>query len=219
MCRGYAVARAAVPCEDRRVGDGNPATGGGIEESVATRPLDDQDLIDRARGGDTAAYGQLVRRHQQIAFRTALVFSGSAADAEEAAQDGFVKAWRALARFRDGEPFRPWLLAIVVNEARTRRRAAGRRTASTRRVAAAEGATAGAGAAADPLALAIAGERRAELLAALAALGQRDREVLALRYLLDMSEAEIALALGCRRGTVKSRVSRALGRLREELAP
>jgi RNA polymerase sigma-70 factor (ECF subfamily) len=200
------------------VGDGNLAGGGGIEESVATRPLDDQQLIDRARGGDTAAYGQLVLRHQQVAFRTALVFSGSAADAEEAAQDGFVKAWRALARFRDGEPFRPWLLAIVANEARTRRRAAGRRTEWTRRAAVAASAAGGA-AAADPLALAIAGERRGELLAALAALGQRDREVLSLRYLLDMSEAEIALALGCRRGTVKSRVSRALGRLREEVAP
>jgi RNA polymerase sigma-70 factor (ECF subfamily) len=214
----YAAARVEVPCEDRRVGDGNPAGGGGIEDSVAPRPLDDQDLVDRARGGDTAAYGQLVRRHQQVAFRTALVFSGSAADAEEAAQDGFVKAWRALARFRDGEPFRPWLLAIVANEARTRRRAAGRRTEWTRRAAVAEGATADGGAAlSDPLALAIAGERRGELLVALAALGDRDREVLSLRYLLDMSEADIALALGCRRGTVKSRLSRALGRLREEL--
>jgi len=73
--------------------------------------------------------------------------------------------------------------------------------------------------ASDPLALAIAGERRGELLAALSALGSRDREVLSLRYLLDMSEQEMALALGCRRGTVKSRLSRALGRLRGEMTP
>jgi RNA polymerase sigma-70 factor (ECF subfamily) len=204
------------------VASGNPAGGGGVEQPVAPRPLDDQSLIDRARGGDTAAYGELVRRHQPIAFRTALVFSGSAADAEEAAQDGFVKAWRALARFRDGEPFRPWLLAIVANEARTRRRAAGRRAEWTRRAAVADGVRAQGGgeraASGDPLAVAIAGEARGELLAALAALGDRDREVLSLRYLLDMSEAEIALALGCRRGTVKSRLSRALGRLRAEVA-
>ena len=201
------------------MGSWNPPGGGGIDEPVAIRPREDQDLIDRARGGDAAAYGELVRRHQQIAFRTALVFSSSAADAEEAAQDGFVKAWRALARFRDGEPFRPWLLAIVANEARTRRRAAGRRSEWTRRAAAAEGAEArrGGGGGADPLALAIAGEVRGELLGALAALGARDREVLSLRYLLDMSEAEMAVALGCRRGTVKSRLSRALGRLREEV--
>jgi RNA polymerase sigma-70 factor (ECF subfamily) len=185
---------------------------------VATRPRDDQDLINRARGGDTAAYGELVRRHQQIAFRTALVFAGSAADAEEATQDGFVKAWRALARFRDGEPFRPWLLAIVANEARTRQRSAGRRTEWTRRAAAAEGVEAPRrGTGADPLAVAIAGEVRGELLGALAALGARDREVLSLRYLLDLSESEMAIALGCRRGTVKSRLARALGRLREEL--
>jgi RNA polymerase sigma-70 factor (ECF subfamily) len=187
---------------------------------VATRPRDDQELIDRARGGDSAAYGELVRRHQQIAFRTAVVFTRSAADAEEAAQDAFVKAWRALPRFRDGEPFRPWLLAIVANEARTRRRAAGRRAEWTRRAAAAEGARAGGEASGpDPLALAIAGERRGELLGALAALRARDREVLALRYLLDMSEAELAVTLGCRRGTVKSRLSRALERLREQVAP
>lgn len=184
---------------------------------MATRPRDDQELIDRARGGDAAAYGQLVQRHQQIAFRTALVFTRSAADAEEAAQDAFVKAWRALARFRDGEPFRPWLLAIVANEARTRRRAAARRDDWTRRAAAADPPRPAE--ASDPLALAIAGERRGELLAALSALGSRDREVLSLRYLLDMSEQEMALALGCRRGTVKSRLSRALGRLRGEMTP
>ena len=65
--------------------------------------------------------------YQGIAFRTAYVIAGNAADAEEAAQDGFVKAWRALGRFRDGAPFRPWLLQIVANEARNRRRSAGRR--------------------------------------------------------------------------------------------
>jgi RNA polymerase sigma factor (sigma-70 family) len=196
---------------------GNPAGGDGVDPSVASRPLDDQQLIDRARGGDAAAYGQLVQRHQQIAFRTAFVFTRSAADAEEAAQDGFVKAWRALGRFRDGEPFRPWLLAIVANEARTKRRAAGRRDAWTRRAAVAAGTRGSDAGTPDPLLAAIAGERRAELLAGLSALAPRDREVLSLRYLLDMSEGDIAQALGCRRGTVKSRVSRALGRLRAQL--
>jgi RNA polymerase sigma-70 factor (ECF subfamily) len=164
-----------------------------------------------------------VRRHQTIAFRTALVFAGSAADAEEAAQDGFVKAWRALARFRDGEPFRPWLLAIVANEARTRRRAAGRRTEWKRRAAVAAGVDAqrggGGPASDDPLAVALAGEARGEIFDALSALAPRDREVLALRYLLDMSEGDMARALDCRPGTVKSRLSRALARLREEVTP
>src|SRR5213075_3549543 len=90
----------------------------------------------RARDGDTAAYERLVSRHAQVAFRVACVLSGSAADAEEAAQDAFVKAYRALGRFRTGEPFRPWLLRIVANEARNRRRTRGRRAALALRAAA-----------------------------------------------------------------------------------
>ena len=68
-------------------------------------------------------------RTPDIAFRTAMLITQDAAEAEEAAQDAFVKAWRALGRFREGEPLRPWLLTIVANEARNRRRSAGRRTA------------------------------------------------------------------------------------------
>src|SRR4029078_2570644 len=89
---------------------------------------DAAELIGRAKRGDTHAYEELVYAHQGIAFRTAYVIAGNAADAEEAAQDGFVKAWRALGRFREGAPFRPWLLQIVANEARNRRRSAGRRS-------------------------------------------------------------------------------------------
>ena len=73
--------------------------------------------------------------HQGIALRTAYLIAGSAAEAEEAAHDGFVKAFRALSRFRRGRPFRPWLLAIVANEARNRRRSAGRRHALALRAA------------------------------------------------------------------------------------
>ena len=68
-----------------------------------------------------------MRPHQEIAFRVAYVITRNAADAEDATQDGLVKAWRALGRFRAGEPMRPWLLQIVANEARNRRRSAGRR--------------------------------------------------------------------------------------------
>ena len=82
-------------------------------------------MVGRPR--DLESYDQLVREHQGIAFRTAYVITGSAADAEEVVQDAFVKAYRARGRFRSGSPFRPWLLAIVANEARNRRRATGRR--------------------------------------------------------------------------------------------
>lgn len=182
---------------------------------VVSRPPDEQRLLQRARGGDGAAYEDLVRMHQQVAFRTACLIAASAADAEEAAQDAFVKAWRALPRFREGAPFRPWLLAIVANEARARRRAAGRREAWTARAAREQ--MASGGAAPSPETTVVQGERRAELLAALARLDERDRTVLSLRHLLDLSEREIAAVLGCRPGTVKSRLSRASERLRAEV--
>src|SRR5882724_4697658 len=97
--------------------------------------MTEAELIARAKRGDAAAYEELVRIYQGIALRTAYLFAGNAADAEEAAQDGFVKAHRALWRFRAGAPFKPWLLRIVANEARNRRRSAGRRAALALRAA------------------------------------------------------------------------------------
>jgi RNA polymerase sigma-70 factor (ECF subfamily) len=181
---------------------------------VSRPPHNEAALVERARRGDAAAYEALVRAHQDIAFRTACLFAGSAADAEEAAQEAFVKAWRALPRFRAGAPFRPWLLTIVGNEARNRRRADGRRAGLALR--AAHERSSGDAAASPEAALIAGGERRA-LLAALSALDERDRAVIACRHLLDLSERETAEALGCRPGTVKSRLSRALERMRAEL--
>ena len=181
---------------------------------VVDRPLDEDRLVARARRGDAAAYAELVHAHESIAFRTAWLITGSAAEAEEAAQDGFLKAHRALRRFREGAPFRPWLLAIVANEARNRRRSAGRRAALGLRLAAQEPSG---DAAPSPEAALVSSERRAELLEALERLREEERLVIACRFFLDLSEAETAAALGVRRGTVKSRLSRALGRLREEL--
>src|SRR5918995_4283341 len=96
-------------------------------EGLPAAPPTDRDLVERARRGDHDAYEALVREHEQAAFRVAYVIVGSAADAEDVAQEAFVKAYRALGRFRSGAPFRPWLLRIVGNEARNHRRAAGRR--------------------------------------------------------------------------------------------
>jgi len=181
---------------------------------VVDRPLEERDLVSRAKRGDTAAYTTLVEMHQAIAFRTAWLITRSAADAEEAAQDAFVKAYRALDRFREGEPFRPWLLAIAANEARNRVADAGRRERLARR--AAEERRPG-GAVPSPEAALLDRERRTDLLDAVDDLPERDRLVIACRYFLDLSEAETAAALACRRGTVKSRLSRALDRLRREL--
>lgn len=176
------------------------------------RPLTEQELVERAREGDGTAYATLVRDHEETAFRIAYVICGNAADAEEAAQEAFVKAYNALGRFRSGEPLRPWLLAIVANEARNRRRSRGRRAALALRAAAEPG-----GAGNDPEEAALAAERRERILTAVERLRDDDRDVLACRYLLELSEDETAAALGIARGTVKSRTHRALSRLEEEL--
>ena len=176
------------------------------------QPPGEERLVERACRGDPAAFEELVLAYQSLAFRTAFVIAGDAADAEEAAQDGFVKAHRALRRFRRGQPFRPWLLAIVANEARNRRRSRGRRAALALRAAAEPG-----GAGNDPEEAALAAERRERILTAVERLRDDDRDVLACRYLLELSEDETAAALGIARGTVKSRTHRALSRLEEEL--
>ena len=182
------------------------------------RPTDDGELFARAQRGDTAAYEEIVHRYQQVAFRTAYVITGSTADAEDAAQDGFVKAYRALATFRAGAEPRPWLLRIVANEARNRVRSTGRRHQLELRLA--EGFRPG-GAAPSPEAATIAAEDRRRLLRLVNELSEEDRHVIASRYFLELSGEETASALGIPEGTVKSRLSRALARLktRVEEAP
>jgi RNA polymerase sigma factor (sigma-70 family) len=150
-----------------------------------------------------------VREHQQVAFRAAYLVTGSAAEAEDAAQEGFVKAWLALPRFREGAPFRPWLLAIVKNEARNRRRHAGRQAALALRSWDPESSNT------EETATARAEHER--LLRVVAGMREEDRLVIGYRYFLDLSEEDTAEALGIARGTVKSRLARALVRLREQM--
>ncbi len=156
-----------------------------------------------------------MREYASLAFRAAFVITGDASEAEEAAQDAFVKAYRSIRRFRPGAPFRPWLMTIVANEARNRRKAAGRRASLALR-AAEEAATVVDPA--SPEASAVAAESRDELLREVESLREEDRMVISCRYFLGLSEAETAAALGCAKGTVKSRTSRALGKLRERMA-
>jgi RNA polymerase sigma factor (sigma-70 family) len=186
--------------------------------TVEGRPLEDErrsdaELIERARGGEIVAYEQLVRRYQAVAVRTAYLFAPDG-EAEDATQEAFVKAHAALGRFRTDAPFRPWLLQIVANEARNRRRSATRRVGLALRAVEDRRPD---DAAPTPESAVLAGERRSILLRAVNTLRDEDREVIAARYFLDLSEAEAAATLGIPRGTVKSRLSRALGRLRERL--
>ncbi len=155
-----------------------------------------------------------MRRYQDVALRTAHLVCPEA-DADDAVQDAFLKAYAALPRFRTGSPVRPWLLRIVANEARNRRRSAGRRTGLALRAAAVDATPA---VVPGPEVSTIAAETKSELLAAIRTLRDDDREILGARFFLDLNEAETAEALGLPRGTVKSRTARAIGRLRDAMA-
>jgi RNA polymerase sigma-70 factor (ECF subfamily) len=178
------------------------------------RPEEDAELFVRAQRGNVDAYEEIVQRYQQLAFRTAYVITRSAAEAEEAAQDAFVKAYRALGSFRTGAEPRPWLLRIVANEARNRVRSAGRKQRLELRLAV--GFRQG-DAAPSPEAAAVDADERRRLIGLVNELDENDRQVIASRYFLELNSEETAAALGIPEGTVKSRLSRALGRLREKV--
>jgi RNA polymerase sigma-70 factor (ECF subfamily) len=174
----------------------------------------DTELAGLAQAGDVEALCELVERHRVVALRVAYAIVGD--EAEDVVQEAFVKAARSVDRFRLDAPFRPWLVTIVANEARNRRRSASRRDALELRVVTRnEPLTLDSTSSADEVAL--ANERRRWLAGAVSGLPERDREVIALRYFADLSEAETAAALGCPPGTVKSRLARALTRLRTVL--
>jgi RNA polymerase sigma factor (sigma-70 family) len=171
--------------------------------------VDERALILRARAGDHEAYARLIRDHQLVAMRVA-AYVGDPTLAEDVVQESFVKAYLALGRFDVSRPFRPWLLTIVANEARSRLRTRRRAELLTERL----GASAEPDNAESPEDIVLARIGMAELTSALAGLREGDRNVLGLRFVLDLGEAETAAVLGCRVGTVKSQTSRALARLR-----
>jgi len=176
--------------------------------------LDDDMLIESARRGDVSAYERLVERYQDLAFRSAFLVTREPGAAEDAAQEAFLRAYRALPRFRAGSPFRPWLLRIVCNEAR-------RRQASSIRqhnLALQASTLALAGTTRSVESDVLDGELRRQLHGAIESLSLTDQLVIAYRFVLELSETEMAAAMNCRRGTVKSRLSRALARLKSTLA-
>ncbi len=175
-----------------------------------TVDFDEARALAAAQDGDREAFGWLVERYQRVAYRAAYLVVRDETAAEEVAQDGFVRAFRSLHRFRAEEPFRPWLLQIVSNLARNELRARGRRRGLLGRLLRGDLPPTDPG----PAPAHEAGERAEALLAAIAELSPEDQEVLHLRYYLELPEREIAAAIGQQPGTVKSRLSRAKERLR-----
>ena len=174
------------------------------------RPLNEQDLIQRAKGGDVAAFEALVQIHRQVALRVAFLVVGDQGEAEDVTQEAFVKAYHAMSRFRVDASFRPWLLRIVRNEALNQRRRRGRQERLSLRLI--HDPVSG-GAAPSPETTVMTAVERRTVLEAVNGLPDRYRDVVIHRYLLGLSEAETAATLRIPAGTVKSRTARALHRL------
>lgn len=166
------------------------------------------EFLARALAGDHEAYASLVRPYERAAYRLAAAITGRSADAEEAMQNGLVKAYRSLHRFRPGAAFRPWLLRIVVNEAHNVLRAEQRHRRLGSRAA---GVHAAAEAGLDDAV--IQREEAETVLAALGRLPAPDRLALALRYFAELPDAEAAGLVGVSTEAYRVRLVRARKRL------
>jgi RNA polymerase sigma-70 factor (ECF subfamily) len=173
----------------------------------------DDELVRLARGGMSAAFDQLVRRHQDPALRIAAKWLGDPTAAKDAVQNAFEQVYRTIDRYRCEDRFRPYLYQIVINECRMTRRSSARRQ---RHLGGLES-QASAPADRESEELILAREQRREVEAALARLGDKLRDVLVLRFAGDCSYQEIAAALDIPVGTVKSRLFAGLEKLRHLL--
>jgi RNA polymerase sigma-70 factor (ECF subfamily) len=168
-------------------------------------------LVERARAGDRDAFGDLVTLHERVAFRTALAALGSHEEAEEAAQEAFVVAWRKLGGFRAEASFRTWLLTIVWRKAldrRRRQRAWWSRTAD-RAPGAADPVDRLEAATASPERQALTNDLVRKARAEILRLSPRLRDTLLLCASGEHSYEQAAALLGVPVGTVKWRVSEA----------
>lgn len=171
--------------------------------------MSEAELITRARRGDEAAWEALVVQYQEPAFRLAYLLLDDAAEAEDVTQEAFIRAFYALDRFDTARPLRPWLFRIVTNLVRNRQRAIGRYVEALRRLVWNTPEEA-------PNAEAEHSQRweTQTLWQAVRQLNQADQEIIYTRYFLELSESEMASVLDIAPGTVKSRLHRALKRLR-----
>jgi RNA polymerase sigma factor (sigma-70 family) len=172
--------------------------------------LEETELIQRAVQGDLNAWEPLMQAHQEPVFRFAYLFLGDPDEADDIAQETFLRAWNHLRSFDPARPLRPWLLGICANLARNRKRSAGRYLAALTRAFRFDLQTT-----ADTeenIAKNLDGN---QLWRAVQTLKADDQQVIYLRFFLDLSTAEAAQTLDVAEGTIKSRLNRALGRLRE----
>ena len=185
----------------------NPAP----ERKFSMEPGEEAGLILAAQGGDTRAFEQLVRAYQRPIYRLAWGITRNAADADDLAQETFVRAYQAIGRFRVGEPIYPWLSRIAINLAYSLFRRRKRRPETALEPLIEAGRQWGVDD--DPAEGVLERERREHLGAAFDELSKEHRAVLVLRVIEDMSYEQIGTTLGIPAGTVMSRLSRARAEL------
>lgn len=170
----------------------------------------ESELVTRALQRDSAAWEALVQMHQEPVFRLSYLLLGDADEAEDNSQDTFLRAYHALDRYNLERPLKPWLLTIAGNLARNRRRSLGRYFGALKRLWQS-----------DPRRSTTMEEHSQQrsqsqsLWQAVQRLQPDHQQVIYLRYFLEMSVEETAEALGTAPGTVKSRLHRAIDRLRQ----
>ena len=170
--------------------------------------MEESTLVRHAANGDATAWEPLVLAHQEAVFRLLYLLLGDPNDAEDVAQETFLRAWKHLKRFDFTRPIRPWLLSIASNLASNHRRSAGRYFAALTRAFREE-----------PTSARIEEKSSQHMQAndlwkAVQTLNLPDQQIIYLRFFLDLSVAETAEVLQVAEGTVKSRLSRALEKLR-----
>ena len=184
------------------------------ERTLSAGPPDDE-LIAAAQRGEQSAFAEIVRRYQRAVYRVAYALTRNAADADDLAQETFVRAWGAIGRFERGQPLYPWLARIATNQAYSLFRTRKRRPETPIEPLLEAGMQGGVDD--DPAGHAQERERDARLRACFAQLAPEHQAVLALRAVQDLSYDEIARTLGVPIGTVMSRLSRARAELKRRM--
>ena len=169
--------------------------------------MNDEEAVRRCQDGDREAFRHLVERYKDVLYGTACLMTGNASVAEEHVQESFLLAWRGIGGFRVGLPVKPWLVRILVNTITSQRRRGSVPTIALEEATHSE-------VAGNPADLAERVANQLEVRQAIASLSEEHKQVVMLRYFADLSVPQV---LGCREGTVKSRLHRALRHLRDEI--
>ena len=205
----------------------NPRKGDICGRTTESARVEDRELVERVKQGQTEAYGELVRRYQDRVFNACWRICGHLEDARDLTQEAFLKAFQGLGNFRQQSGFYTWIFRVAVNLSLSHRRNVHRR-----RTVSLDAAPAGVGTQAEDLAKQVRGESAADptcgpgeaelhtaVVRALQALDDDHRAVIVLRDIEEFDYQEIATILQIPPGTVKSRLFRARLALQQAIDP